>query len=82
MVHPEIQHMKLFHVGQTDLDWAIGLRGAWKPEYQNCLVRQEEFTVQAVQRDYRGDLCYRVVADSDIHKFGMPAHSYEIEIFV
>ena len=36
------------------------------------------FTAVAVQKDYRGVLCLRVVADNDIHKFGCVAYKSDL----
>lgn len=77
-IHHEIAHFALFNTGETALSEDIGLRCRFiNPR---CPAEQDDFTITAIQKNYRGDLCYRVVGDTDSHSFGCVAHPSDVEI--
>jgi hypothetical protein len=76
-VHHELQNRgDLFDVPPTAMDENIGRRVRFtNPKYPAYYA---DFTIQAVQRNWRGDLVYRVVSDEDEHGFGCCAATDEI----
>jgi hypothetical protein len=79
-IHHELEVFRgpggLFDVEPCEMDLNIGRRGVFL--LPACLVEQSAFTVVAVQKNYRGDKVYRVVPDTDVHKFGRCAAAEEI----
>lgn len=74
-IHPDLDNFVcpggLFDVEPCDMHLMIGCRGRILTlNKTDGEIHKEEFTVIAVQKNYRGDLCYRVVADSDFRRFG------------
>jgi hypothetical protein len=69
----------LFDVEPCEMDMNIGKRAKFLNP--TCLIENDWFTIVGVQKNYQGIKCYRVVADSDKHKFGQVADSYKLEIF-
>lgn len=73
----------LFDVEPSEMDLNIGKRGVmthiprtfskefngWIPKFKKALGK-EPFTVLGVQKNYKGDKCYRIAHDSDKQKFG------------
>ena len=43
-----------------------------------CPAERDTFTVQTVQRDFTGQVVYRVVGDADAQGFGRPAPAHAI----
>ena len=81
--HHELDKLKcpngLFDVEPCEMDLNINKRAKFlKP---SCLIERDWFTIVGVQKDYKGNKRYRVVADSDKHKFGRVANPHDIEIF-
>lgn len=73
-VHPDLRGMfnskgGLFDVDSPDMEANIG-RPAVFTEPKCDYERRQDFRVTAIQKNYRGELCYRVVSDSEVHKFG------------
>ena len=81
--NPEIDALKspggLFDVEPCEMDLNIGKRCTYKEP--TCVIEEETFTIVGVQKNYRGDKCYRVVADSDEHEFGQCAQADKVHVF-
>lgn len=82
-LHPDLDVFRvkggLFDVEPGPLDANIGRRCRFvKP---CCVAEKDVFTVATVQKNWRGELCYRVVGDSDIHKFGRVASPEQVRFF-
>lgn len=68
----------LSNIGNTSLVEDIGLRVKYiNPKYP---AQFDNFTIILIQKDYRGELCYRIVGDKDKSQFGCVAHLDEVEI--
>ncbi len=68
----------LFDVPPCDMDLNVGKRCRFTTG--RCLSEKfDTFTVVGVQKNYRGDLVYRVVGDEDVHRFGRCASPEDIE---
>lgn len=75
-IHPDLNPLRcaggLFDVPPSDMDLNIGRRGKvldpGRPS--DGTIHFNEFEVVAVQKDYAGKICYRVVFDGDAHRFG------------
>lgn len=79
---PELRKLNsvggLFDVEPCELDLNVGKRCEWI--VKDCGIKQDGFTIVGVQKLFDGTVAYRVVADSDSRKFGMPARPNEIHI--
>jgi hypothetical protein len=70
-LHPILEVFRgpggMFDVEPSEMDLNIGRRGKLKDPGQrgDGTVHQQEFTVVAVQKDYRGELNYRCCVDGD-----------------
>lgn len=73
-LHPDLNAFRtrggLFDVPITELDADIGRRCVITDP--RCPAEQDTFTVATTQKNYRGDVVYRLVGDADFHKFGRP----------
>jgi len=71
-MHPDLMNFKnsLFNVSDP-LSEDIGLRCLYKNP--SCIAEQDAFTITAIQRDYKGDIIYRLMGDNDKTGFGRPA---------
>ena len=81
-LHPDLDSFRntLFSVPVSQLDRWVGKRVVFKkPE---CPDQYGTFTVVCVQKIYDGSLALRVVADTDINKFGQPAKETEIRLLL
>ena len=68
----------LFDVPDSPKSEDIGLRCILKnPQY---LSDYDMFTIVRLQYDWRGELCYRIVGDTEEHKFGRCARFDEVSI--
>lgn len=86
-IHPELEPFAcaggLFDVEPSPMDLNVGKRGKMiDPDIATQgTISLEPFVIISVQKNYRGELCYRVVHDSDSHGFGRLVDPSEIEIF-
>ena len=64
----------LFDVEPNELDLNVGRFGRVanpdRPGYGT--IHHERFEVVGIQKNYLGDICYRVVFESDVQRFGTP----------
>ena len=62
----------LFDVEPCELDLNVGKFGrVVDPNKQGFgTIHRERFEIVGVQKNYRGELCYRVVFESDNNRFG------------
>ena len=78
----ELQKFKvpngLFDVEPCEMDLNIGKRATFL--HPTCGIEHDSFTIVGVQKNYLGTKCYRVVADSDKHKFGRVAKPHQLLI--
>jgi hypothetical protein len=79
-INPELNAFRspggLFDVEPCEMDANIGRRCVYiNPE---CGAEHDTFTVATIQKDWTGNLCYRIVGDSDTHRFGCPASPQRI----
>jgi hypothetical protein len=66
----------LFDVAFCDLHLNIGQRCVFlEPKYP---YEFDLFTIVDVQRNYRGETVYRIVADKDTYRFGSPCEPSKI----
>lgn len=82
-LHPELNAFNcpggLFDVEPCELDLDVGRFGRVKdPNKRQGTIYKERFEVVGVQKDYRGRVIYRVVFESDIHRFGTPLPPDEV----
>ncbi len=58
----------MFDVSNPEMEANIGRRLRY--DEPTCGVEHEDFTIVCIQKNYKGDMCYRVVEDSDKRMFG------------
>lgn len=88
MIHPEALENKEIQVFNTKgslfdvsspLGSNIGRWGAWiKP---SCGVQHNIFQIAGIQKNYRGEVIYRVTGEWDFHNFGAPVEPDEVQLF-
>ncbi|XZE35808.1 hypothetical protein SH501x_001351 [Pirellulaceae bacterium SH501] len=70
----------LFDVEPCELDLNVGRCGKVadpnKPGFGR--IHHERFQIVGLQKDYRGDVVYRVVCESDKNRFGSPLSPDEV----
>lgn len=79
-LHPKLEAFRtpggMFDVEPCELDLNLGRKCRFtKP---SCTDEQDVFTVCTLQKNFRGDICYRVVGDQDSHRIGRVALPTEI----
>lgn len=80
--HPDAEIFRceggLFDVEPCELDLHVGRRGRVRdPKWP---VEREEFVIAGVQKDYTGQIVYRVIFEkSDLHRFGSPLSPERVE---
>lgn len=67
----------LFDVEPCEMDANIGRRCIFIAP--TCTAEQDNYTVATVQKNCRGEVCYRVVGDDDKHNFGRLASPNELK---
>lgn len=90
-LHPDLEVFQspggLFDVPPCELDLNVGrsvrFKGPWKPS-DGTIRRDCVFLIRGVQKNYRGELCYRVHAQDyptidREEQFGCVAHPNEVE---
>lgn len=66
----------LFDVPPSSMDLNIGRKVRYV--HPQCVVEHDVHTIVAVQKNYRGDICYRVTSSND--SFGRVVVPSEIEL--
>jgi len=84
-LHPELEALRceggLFDVEPHPNDLNVGKKCRFvKPR---CPAEQGEHTIKCLQKNYKGEICYRVTGGPyDAHHFGRVAKFEEVEIIV
>ena len=69
----------LFDVDICEMDLNTGRKCKVKKKFRWISWHEEVCTVARVQKDYDGNLCYRLVAASDEERWGFPMKAEAIE---
>ena len=83
-LHPELEAFAteggLFDVEPCELDLHVGRFGrVANPDAPGYGPKhRERFEIVGVQKDYKGDIVYRVVFESDKYRFGCPLDPSEV----
>lgn len=72
-----------FKASNEEMEKNIGRIIHMKPEKWNesygLMVKESTYTVIGIQKDYKGDLCYRATCNSFNDRFGRPFNPEDIE---
>lgn len=77
-LQPLICEGGIFDVEPCEMDLNVGRRGRFVAP--TCEDEEQEFEIVGIQKNYRGEVCYRVITDGDVSRFGRVAHPSTIKL--